>query len=159
MPKTGVSVAIEAGRSDLWTPYELGAKPPLTGPKTPGMTSDCSGFIRRIVAKGLTALGITSLVRNGKTIPVREFDGSQRQMRLVREIPLEVARKTVGALLFMKARPGHYGHVAMVVDEKGRTLECRGGYGVCFVSAAENAKRKWDMGGKLDELFGEVKAA
>jgi len=27
-----------------------------------------------------------------------------------------------------------------------------------IVSAAENAKRKWDMGGKLVELFGEVKA-
>jgi cell wall-associated NlpC family hydrolase len=138
--------AISLARRDLGRfRYHLGAKPPLTGDVPAGATweSDCSGWLRRV------------LHRVGIPIP----DGSTVQHVWCRlhghEVPVSVALGPQGAglLLFMVARHGDPGHVALSIG-RGRTLECRGGHGVCEVDATTNVKhRHWDAACKIEAMF------
>jgi len=154
---TGVAVAIAAARADIGMPYRWGAKPPLSGKRQKQWKADCSGAVRRWVAIGLAALGVTHLVRDGKQIEIGSFNGSSHQLALCRQIPVTAARQQPGCLLFMHATDTHPGHVALVIGDD-ITIEATGSHGVCIVGHDQNLRRHWDVGAKLDELFGEVRS-
>jgi len=141
---TRAGLAIEAAREDIkrgGAAYKLGAKPALKGRLPKGAQSDCSGAVRRWLA----------------IAGVESRDGSVRQYEECRPVAVALALgpKGAGLLLFMTPKRGHPGHVALSLGN-GRTVECRGGKGMCYVEAGVNRRRKWDRAGKMGELFQTV---
>jgi cell wall-associated NlpC family hydrolase len=165
MTRTGLM--IDLAREDIGKiKYLLGAKlGPGDLPLHPNV--DCSGAIHRWVERALLAapLDMVTVMQGGVgvLIPTQKFlarfHGSANQGDLCRHIPLTVALGPTGAgcFLFMRPSVGGHGHVALSLGW-GKTIESRGGAGVCEVGPFTNLRRKWDYAGKVDSLFLEVGA-
>jgi cell wall-associated NlpC family hydrolase len=161
---TRARLAIDLAKEDLGKiTYLLGAKLG-PGPLPPNPVVDCSGFMSRVVARVLQ-LDPVDMVEcnwngNSALLPTREFlarfQGSQNQGALGRKVSVALALGPTGAGLFLVMRPqGGHGHIALSLG-LGRTIESRGGKGICIVGALTNLRRGWDYAMKLDYLFHDV---
>ena len=107
---------------------------------------DCS----ELVQAGLWAAGIGKVWE----LPVSAFDGAGNQFLNTREIPLGVARKHLGSLVFIQdpsaypTKPARIGHVGVIVAED-TVLEARGSeHGVVIGPLRQSFNRA----SKVDEL-------
>ncbi len=104
---------IAQAQSQLGAKYVWGAKPSRSNTKPDGF--DCSGLVQWAAA------------RTGLSLP----EGSMQQLSKVKQIPVEQALKTPGALVFYKGDPNH---VAISLGN-GRVLEATAFWGVTISSS------------------------
>jgi len=125
-------------------PYRLGAE---TVPgRTPPRETDCS----ELVQEG----GRTATLTYVGDCPIEQYDGAWKQWESARDIPLNVARETIGALLFIQNRgrydrPMGIGHVGVVIAP-GYVLHASSSRGRVVIDRIGSA---WNLAAKIDELY------
>lgn len=125
--------------------YRLGAETVPGHPK-PNDT-DCS----ELVQEGVRAAEVTHV----GDCPVEQYDGAWKQWEKAKGIPVEVAKQTLGALLFIARqsydRPHGIGHLGVVVAP-GYVLHASSSRGRVVIDAISSV---WNLAAKITELYEE----
>lgn len=125
--------------------YRLGAET-VPGHPRPEDT-DCS----ELVQEGTRAAEVSHI----GDCPVEEYDGAWKQWEKAHGIPVDVAKRTLGALLFIQRdsynRPYHIGHVGVVVAP-GYVLHASSSRGRVVIDAIGDV---WNLAAKINELHEE----
>ena len=131
----------------LETVYEYGAEVSLDTADPDAV--DCS----ELVQYGTGKANIKSI----GGLPVAMFDGAANQFLAAREIPVAIARKQIGSLLFRQDRtayPGKtlgIGHVGVVIGPE-HVLHASSSKGKVVISRITDW---WNKAAKIGELYGE----
>ncbi|UCC69721.1 MAG: C40 family peptidase [Armatimonadota bacterium] len=158
---TRVALARDLGLHLLGHPYLYGGKPVvLDRLPTPDEPLDCSGFVYLLLAarvrigEDVLGAGLQFIEKGNGSAAIHILLGSWNQEQWSRRISVADALENVGCLLFRHTRGGHPRHVGFSLGA-GHTLEAVGGRVgmVTIFRPAENARDRWDAGGKYDALY------